>query len=213
MARGLSTPHLFVWRSLGRADTHVAVTHTCIHAYTVKTDQKQMGSVAETGSPADGCLQRQWSRCNVGRKQDELHLSGWLTICIEKSDLHSLLLCFLPPCWAFCNPTLLFVFHLPFLAFAEMFDITTVGNLDLCLAFVNMRNHCCLSCRIWRWAPILHNYLLCNKSGFFPPPHWEVVFYFPQLMTREGNCGGHCWTTATQKVADKDSRNVCPDRD
>lgn len=31
MARGLSTPHLFVWRSVDRADTHAAVTHTHTH--------------------------------------------------------------------------------------------------------------------------------------------------------------------------------------
>lgn len=46
MARGLSTLHLFVWRSLGRADVHV---YGVLRAHT--HSRHRLGSVAGTGSP------------------------------------------------------------------------------------------------------------------------------------------------------------------
>ena len=89
--------------------------------------------------------------------------------------------------------------------------ISSMRSLDLCLAFVNMRPHCRLSCLIWQLSPSQQKWI--SLPSFLSM--WEVAVYFLQLMAREGSCGGHCWaalwTTAPQKVADKDSRNFCSD--
>lgn len=80
------------------------------------------GSVAETGSPLMAVCRGSEVGVMRGEKRDGLLPSCWFTICIREPDPNR------HRC-AFCNPCLLFVIQLRFLASAEMFDITTAREL------------------------------------------------------------------------------------
>lgn len=73
--------------TLSRESCHTRYSDTHVHARTHTGERSNANwECGRNWQPADGRLQRQWSRSNVGRKQDELLLSCGLIICIEKSD-------------------------------------------------------------------------------------------------------------------------------
>lgn len=128
--------------TLTRESWHARYSDTHVHVHT-RAQQRgmQTGSVAETGSPLMTVCRGTGVGVTWGESRTSPHVSCCFAVHVEKSDPCRISLCFLPPCWTLCEPSVLFVIQLRCLAFWEFRFVPCCCQ--------RWQNLCRLSCLIW----------------------------------------------------------------